>query len=58
MNYPAAGQWGIYKGIVTPQAAGELNPCPPLADQELLQNARKRPGWIADSNRLRFPYYF
>ena len=25
MNYPAAGQRGIYKGIVTPQAAGNKN---------------------------------
>jgi len=22
MNYPAAEQWGIYEGIVTPQRAG------------------------------------
>jgi len=38
MNYLAAEQRGIYKGIVTPQAAGNTTlvrlwrACPPLAD--------------------------
>jgi len=37
MNYPTAEQRGIYKGIVTQQAAGNYL-CPPLADYRNLMS--------------------